>query len=53
MSDKDMAELLAVDPEQWKRELPAIHEHFAMFGDHLPSELREQLQQLEDRIGRA
>jgi GTP-dependent phosphoenolpyruvate carboxykinase len=28
-----------------------MHEHFAKFGDHLPSELREQLRTLEERLG--
>jgi phosphoenolpyruvate carboxykinase (GTP) len=42
-----MSELLKVDPEELKLELPAIHEHYAKFGEHLPQALREQLQRLE------
>ena len=38
-----MAELLRVDPEELELELPAIHEHFAKFGDRLPAELEQQL----------
>ncbi len=51
VSAEDMAELLRVDPEEWKVELPAIHQHFARFGDHLPQELHEQLAELERRLG--
>ena len=46
-----MAKLLEVDAEQWKAQLPQVHEHFARFGDELPDELRRQLQALEDRLG--
>jgi phosphoenolpyruvate carboxykinase (GTP) len=46
----ELAELLKVDPSEWKLELPAIHQHFARFGDRLPVELRAQLEQLEDRL---
>jgi phosphoenolpyruvate carboxykinase (GTP) len=48
--DGDMAELLSVDAEQVRAELPSIHEHFAQFGERLPAALREQLQALERRI---
>jgi phosphoenolpyruvate carboxykinase (GTP) len=51
VSDEDMRELLAVDPELLKAELPSIHEHFAKFGDRLPEQLREQLQALEKELG--
>jgi phosphoenolpyruvate carboxykinase (GTP) len=50
VSGEDMAELLAVDPAEWKVELPAIHQHFARFGKHLPDELHEQLTDLEERL---
>src|SRR5436309_14599688 len=52
VSDQDMAELLEVDPREFERELPAIHEHFAKFGDALPQELRHQLGALEERLAR-
>jgi len=51
VSEEDMAELLRVDPEEWKVELPAIHQHFARFGQHLPDELHAQLSDLEGRLG--
>ncbi|MDQ6835502.1 MAG: phosphoenolpyruvate carboxykinase (GTP), partial [Actinomycetota bacterium] len=51
VSEEAMAQLLAVDPEEWKAQLPQTHEHFARFGDQLPPELAAQLQALEDRLG--
>ena len=50
ISDEEVAELLAVDPAEWKVELPAIHQHFARFGEHLPQELHDQLADLERRL---
>jgi len=51
ISDEEVAELLAVDSAEWKVELPAIHQHFARFGKHLPKELHDQLADLEQRLG--
>ena len=51
VSAADLAELLKVDVEGWKRELGMIKEHFAKFGDRLPAELRKQLAELEARLG--
>jgi phosphoenolpyruvate carboxykinase (GTP) len=53
LGEDQMAELLEVDPEDWRKELPAIHQHFARFGERLPEELRKQLQALEERLGSA
>jgi phosphoenolpyruvate carboxykinase (GTP) len=50
VSESDMAELLGVDDAEWRLELPAIHQHFARFGDRLPRELRGQLETLEERL---
>ena len=46
-----LAKLLAVDPDEWRGQLPRLREHFAMFGDKLPEELAEQLEALEERLG--
>ncbi len=51
VSAADLAELLTVDVEGWKRELGMIKEHFAKFGDRLPAELKKQLAGLEERLG--
>jgi phosphoenolpyruvate carboxykinase (GTP) len=47
----DMKELLRVDPEAWKAELPDIEKHFAQFGDRLPERLKKQLEELKTRLG--
>jgi phosphoenolpyruvate carboxykinase (GTP) len=39
-----------VDPEEWKAQLPQVHQHFAQFGDRLPRELSAQLEALEERL---
>ncbi len=50
VSPETMSKLLEVDPEQWQAQLPQLHEHYARFGDHLPEELRAQLEELERRL---
>jgi phosphoenolpyruvate carboxykinase (GTP) len=50
ISEEALAELVAVDPVEWKVELPAIHQHFARFGKHLPPQLHDQLADLEQRL---
>jgi phosphoenolpyruvate carboxykinase (GTP) len=45
-----MAKLLSVDADQWRAQLPQLHEHFAKFGDDLPEELVRQLEALEQRL---
>ncbi len=47
----DMDELLRVDVDEWRGELPVIEEHFASFGDHLPPALADQLAALRQRLG--
>ena len=51
LSDEALEELLEVDPESWKAQLPQVHAHYAQFGDTLPGELRDQLEALERRLG--
>jgi phosphoenolpyruvate carboxykinase (GTP) len=46
-----LAAALAVDRDDWRRELPGIREDFAQFGDRLPPELLVQLDALESRLG--
>jgi phosphoenolpyruvate carboxykinase (GTP) len=48
--DAALDQLLSVDSPSWREELPLIEEHYASFGDHLPSALREQLDALEQRL---
>ncbi len=46
----DMAELLRVDPEEWRAEVPSIEEHYANLGERVPIELRDELKGLEKRL---
>jgi phosphoenolpyruvate carboxykinase (GTP) len=48
-----LEKLLDVDREEWREQLPRLHEHFATFGDKLPDELAAQLEALERRLGKA
>jgi phosphoenolpyruvate carboxykinase (GTP) len=50
LAPEALAELLAVDVEQVKAEMPQVHEHLARFGEHLPAPLRAQLEALEQRL---
>lgn len=45
-----MDQVLAVEPEEWRTQLPQLREHYAKFGHELPAELRAQLKQLEQRL---
>ena len=50
ITPKAMAELLEIDLEGWKQQLPQMHEHYAEFGEKLPAELHSQLETLDLRI---
>jgi phosphoenolpyruvate carboxykinase (GTP) len=50
VSDEDMTELLRVDTDEWRAQLPQFREHYAKF-DNLPDELDAQLDALERRLG--
>jgi phosphoenolpyruvate carboxykinase (GTP) len=45
-----LAELLSVDNESWRQEIPQITAHYDTIGSHLPAELRDQLANLEKRL---
>jgi phosphoenolpyruvate carboxykinase (GTP) len=45
-----LAELVEVDADSWRQELPQLEEHYRSLGDHVPTELREQLTELEKRL---
>jgi phosphoenolpyruvate carboxykinase (GTP) len=51
VNDEAMAELLRVDADEWRAEVPLIREHFARFDDRLPKELEAELDGLETRLG--
>ena len=45
-----MAELLKVDAEGWRAEVPLIREYYERFGDHLPERLTQEVDDLEARL---
>ena len=45
-----LAELLRVDNESWRQEIPLIAEHFAFIGERLPGELADELAELEKHL---
>jgi phosphoenolpyruvate carboxykinase (GTP) len=51
LAPEALEELLTVDVEQLREELPQVHEHLARFGEHLPKQVRAQLEALEQRLG--
>ncbi len=50
ISDAFMQELLKVDINEWKNEIPGIKTHYSSFGSHLPEELNQELADLEKRL---
>jgi phosphoenolpyruvate carboxykinase (GTP) len=48
---EDLAELLRVDAEAFRAELPDVEEHFAQFGERVPARMRTQLAELRRRLG--
>jgi phosphoenolpyruvate carboxykinase (GTP) len=50
---RDVDELLRVDVDGWRAEVPLIRQHFAQFGAHLPPGLGEELADLDKRLAAA
>ena len=50
ISPDAMSELLTVDEEPLRAQLPQIEQHLAQFGDDLPAEIRGQLEALKQRL---
>jgi len=50
IDEATLAELLKVDNEAWRGELPLIEAHFDHIGERLPAELRDELAQLAKRL---
>ena len=48
---EDMAEIMRIDTDAWKAEIPDIEQHFAKFGDRLPERLKKQLEEFRKRLG--
>jgi phosphoenolpyruvate carboxykinase (GTP) len=50
LSTANLAKLLSVDVDGWIAEVPLIREHFAKFGSHLPQGLKQEVDELEQRL---
>jgi phosphoenolpyruvate carboxykinase (GTP) len=50
VSPEQMRDLLHVDAEALRSQLPQVREHLARFGDRLPAEISEELERLEARL---
>ena len=48
---EDVEAALAVDPEEWRRELPLITEWLEFCGPKVPTEVHEQFAALKERLG--
>ncbi|MBR2151909.1 MAG: phosphoenolpyruvate carboxykinase (GTP) [Clostridia bacterium] len=51
ISEENLKDILSVDAEIWREEAKGITEFYEMFGDHLPAELANELEQLKARLG--
>jgi phosphoenolpyruvate carboxykinase (GTP) len=49
----DMDELLRVNLDEWRREVPSIADHYTAMGDRLPPALWAELDALKARLGEA
>jgi phosphoenolpyruvate carboxykinase (GTP) len=49
----NIPELLKVDKNEWMEELKLINDHYAMFGEKLPQEMKNQLEGLTTRLNKA
>ena len=52
MSVDTVKGLLAIDKDNWKKEVEGIKEFYAKFGDKLPKELAKQAEELESKLNK-
>ncbi len=50
ITPEQLAQLLAVDEDEWRQEIPLIEEYYGTLGDGLPEALTDQLRNLEKRL---
>jgi phosphoenolpyruvate carboxykinase (GTP) len=53
ISEETMAELFAIDTQSWLAEADLTEQYYSEFGDRVPSELNQQLNDLRDRLQQA
>ncbi len=51
LAPEDLAKLLEVDVEEWRREVPQIRAYYDSLGERMPSELLDEVSSLEKRLG--
>ncbi len=51
LSDEVVTELLSIDKEAWREDLANQREFFAQFGERLPKEIKDSMDELEKRLG--
>lgn len=51
LSDETITELLSIDKAAWREDLANQREFFAQFGDKLPQEIKDSMDQLEKNLG--
>ena len=50
LSEDAIASLLRVDADGWMAELPLIEDYYASFGEHVPEELKKELEELKRKL---
>lgn len=50
VKDEDLREILSVNPADWLKEYEELKSYFQLFGDHLPKELSQELENLKKRL---
>ena len=50
VTNEELKELLSVDANGWKEAVPQIREHYAAFGERLPTKLLSSLDDLESAL---
>ena len=50
LSEEAIASLLRVDADGWMAELPLIEDYYASFGEHVPEELKKELEELKRKL---
>jgi phosphoenolpyruvate carboxykinase (GTP) len=50
IAPEDMRELMSIDTDAWKAEIPDIERHFSLFENRLPERLDKQLQEFIQRL---
>jgi phosphoenolpyruvate carboxykinase (GTP) len=51
LTEDQVRQALAVDPDEWQAEIPQITEWFEKFGDKLPTTMWDELEILKSRLG--